>query len=112
MSLNGSAATGVQKLEAHRRCSRCQLIGRDPTADLQWRPGQSQLSASPLQELKDLAQQYGSTLFMALLAVFDILMARWTGQDDVVVGTPIAGRQRRELEELVGFFRQHPGAQG
>ena len=41
---------------------------------------------------------------MTLLAAFEILLARWSGQSDVVVGTPIAGRNRREIEGLIGFF--------
>ncbi|HEX8272115.1 MAG TPA: condensation domain-containing protein, partial [Longimicrobiaceae bacterium] len=54
--------------------------------------------------LRALARAEGSTPFMALLAGFQLLLSRWAGQDDVVVGTPIAGRTHRELEELVGFF--------
>ncbi len=44
------------------------------------------------------------TLFMALLAAFKILLSRYTGQTDVVVGTPIANRNRAETEALIGFF--------
>src|SRR5207248_819005 len=44
------------------------------------------------------------TFFMTLLAAWTILLNRYTGHEDVVVGTPIAGRSRRELEDLVGFF--------
>jgi amino acid adenylation domain-containing protein len=54
--------------------------------------------------LRTLAQQEGATLFMTLLAAFQALLARYSGQDDVVVGSPIAGRTRRELEGLIGFF--------
>ena len=50
------------------------------------------------------ARQRGTTLFMVLLAAFQALLARWSDQDDVVVGSPIAGRTRREIENLVGFF--------
>jgi len=42
--------------------------------------------------------------FMVLLAAFQALLADWSGQDDVVVGSPIAGRTRREVEDLVGLF--------
>ena len=41
---------------------------------------------------------------MMLLAVFQALLARYSGQTDIVVGSPIAGRNRRELEGLIGFF--------
>jgi len=54
--------------------------------------------------LKRVSQQEGATLFMALLAAFQVLLARYTGQDDIVVGSPIANRQRTELEGLIGFF--------
>ncbi|HEX2189102.1 MAG TPA: condensation domain-containing protein, partial [Longimicrobiaceae bacterium] len=54
--------------------------------------------------LHALANGMGATLFMVGLAAFQALLARWTGQDDVVVGSPIANRTRREIEEVVGFF--------
>src|SRR4029077_7305995 len=46
----------------------------------------------------------GATLFMTLMAALHALLHRWSGQDDVCVGTPIAGRPRRGLEEVRGFF--------
>ncbi|WP_244425490.1 condensation domain-containing protein, partial [Bradyrhizobium sp. STM 3843] len=54
--------------------------------------------------LSKLARAEGATLFIVLLAAFDMLLSRWSGQDDVVVGTPIAGRTRAETETLIGFF--------
>jgi amino acid adenylation domain-containing protein len=54
--------------------------------------------------LRALARAEGATLYMTLLAALDVLLARWSGQDDVVVGTPIAGRNRVETEGLIGFF--------
>jgi amino acid adenylation domain-containing protein len=54
--------------------------------------------------LSELGRREDATLFMVLLAAFDVLLARWSGQDDVVVGTPIAGRTRAETEELIGLF--------
>ncbi|MFC4592531.1 non-ribosomal peptide synthetase, partial [Sphaerisporangium corydalis] len=48
--------------------------------------------------------QQGATLFMTLLAAFTTLLSRYSGQDDVSVGTPLAGRDRPELEDMVGFF--------
>ncbi|HSU17608.1 non-ribosomal peptide synthetase [Longimicrobium sp.] len=50
------------------------------------------------------ARREGATLFMVLLAAFQALLHRWTGEEDVVVGTPIANRARPELEGLAGFF--------
>jgi amino acid adenylation domain-containing protein/non-ribosomal peptide synthase protein (TIGR01720 family) len=55
-------------------------------------------------QLRDLGQQEEATLFMTLLAAFQVLLGRYGGQDDVVVGTPIANRVRVELEDLVGIF--------
>src|SRR5262249_56731471 len=54
--------------------------------------------------LKQLSQREGVTLFMSLLAGFQILLARYSGQDDIAVGAPVAGRNRREIEGLIGFF--------
>jgi amino acid adenylation domain-containing protein len=54
--------------------------------------------------LKQLSRSEGATLFMTLLAVFQTLLYRYTGQADIAVGTPIANRQRREIEGLIGFF--------
>ncbi|HET6233025.1 MAG TPA: amino acid adenylation domain-containing protein, partial [Longimicrobiaceae bacterium] len=54
--------------------------------------------------LNDLARREGSTLFMVLLAAFKVLLARYAGQADVVVGTPIAGRTQAETEGLIGLF--------
>jgi amino acid adenylation domain-containing protein len=55
-------------------------------------------------ELRALSQQEGATLFMTLLAAFQILLSRYTGQEDISVGSPIAGRTRAEIEPLIGFF--------
>ncbi|HZF07417.1 MAG TPA: amino acid adenylation domain-containing protein, partial [Thermoanaerobaculia bacterium] len=54
--------------------------------------------------LESLARRSGATRFMALLAVFQALLCRYTGQRDVPVGTPIAGRNRTEVEPLIGLF--------
>jgi amino acid adenylation domain-containing protein/non-ribosomal peptide synthase protein (TIGR01720 family) len=56
------------------------------------------------QALEQLSRKEGVTLYMTLLAAFQILLARYSGQDDVVVGSPIAGRSRPETEGLIGFF--------
>ncbi|WP_164003037.1 non-ribosomal peptide synthetase, partial [Pyxidicoccus caerfyrddinensis] len=62
------------------------------------------LPESVASALSALCQREGVTPFMALLAVWQVLLARYSGQDDVVVGTPIAGRTRSETEGLLGFF--------
>jgi amino acid adenylation domain-containing protein len=63
-----------------------------------------QLPAELLERLRMLGRSEGATLFMVLLAGFQVLLSRYGGTDDVVVGTPIAGRTRREVEPLIGFF--------
>ena len=54
--------------------------------------------------LKALSKKQGVTLFMTLLAAFQTLLYRYTGQEDIVVGSPIANRTRTEVEGLIGFF--------
>jgi amino acid adenylation domain-containing protein len=61
-------------------------------------------SAALLQALQALSRRYGVTLFMTLLAAFQLLLHRYTDQDDIVVGSLIANRNRVETEELIGFF--------
>lgn len=62
------------------------------------------LSEQTTQALKALSRTEGATPFMTLLAAFKLLLSRLTGQQDIVVGTPIAGRNRPETEGLIGFF--------
>ncbi|OLC94176.1 MAG: hypothetical protein AUH86_15135 [Acidobacteria bacterium 13_1_40CM_4_58_4] len=64
----------------------------------------STLSKRLTNSLKVLSQQEGVTLFVTLLAAFLILLLRYTGEDDIVVGTPIANRDQSEIEGLIGFF--------
>ncbi|RDS87023.1 non-ribosomal peptide synthetase, partial [Pseudomonas fluorescens] len=62
------------------------------------------LAAPLLDELKTLAQREGVTLFMLLLASYQVLLHRYSGQQDIRVGVPIANRNRIETERLIGFF--------
>ncbi|HEV3458036.1 MAG TPA: amino acid adenylation domain-containing protein, partial [Thermoanaerobaculia bacterium] len=62
------------------------------------------LAADLTAGLSALARRRGATLFMGLLAALDVLLLRSTGQDDVVIGTPVANRGRRETENLIGLF--------
>ncbi|HEX5748967.1 MAG TPA: amino acid adenylation domain-containing protein [Archangium sp.] len=63
-----------------------------------------QLPPELSQSIKSLARQEGVTPFMLLLAAFQVLLSRYSGQDDISVGSPIAGRNRGEVEGLIGFF--------
>jgi amino acid adenylation domain-containing protein len=65
---------------------------------------QLEFPEKPGAALSALGRESGATLYMVLLAAFDALLYRYTAQDDIVVGTPIAGRNRREVEGLIGFF--------
>ena len=62
------------------------------------------LPRSVLADLKILSSESGSTLFMTLLAVYQLLLHRYSGQKDILVGSPVAGRQSAEIENLIGFF--------
>ena len=95
---------------------RQQLAGAPPTVDLPndgARPSQLnyrgatflfELSEALSESLTALSRREGTTLFMTLLAAFKALLFRYTGQSDIVIGTPVANRNREELEGLIGFF--------
>jgi amino acid adenylation domain-containing protein len=62
------------------------------------------ISRDVTRSLKALSQREGCTLFMTLLALFDVLLCRYSGQNDILIGTPIANRNRVDIEKLIGFF--------
>ncbi|HLL45233.1 MAG TPA: condensation domain-containing protein, partial [Longimicrobiaceae bacterium] len=105
-----------ETLDAQLAFWREQLRGAPPLLELPTRRPRSPLSAGrgaahPVAlpdnvagALRALARREAATPFMVLLAAWQALLARWSGQDDVVVGTPIAGRTRVEVEGLIGFF--------
>ncbi len=62
------------------------------------------LTGEMSERLRELSRREGVTLFMTLLAAFQVLLSRYSGQRDIVVGSPIAGRNRVETEGLIGFF--------
>lgn len=63
-----------------------------------------QISPQFIEALRSFAQHEGSTLFMVLLAAFQVLLYRYTGQPDFVIASPIANRHYEEIERLIGFF--------
>ncbi|WP_152249856.1 non-ribosomal peptide synthetase, partial [Xanthomonas maliensis] len=63
-----------------------------------------ELDVALSEALRELSQRHGTTLFMTLLAAWGVLLARLSGQDQVVIGTPTANRTRSELEPLIGLF--------
>ncbi|WP_420130680.1 amino acid adenylation domain-containing protein [Longimicrobium sp.] len=62
------------------------------------------VDAQVARRVDDLARAEGATRFQLLLGAFQLLLARWSGQDDVVVGSPVAGRGRPETEGMIGLF--------
>ena len=63
-----------------------------------------EIDADLTRRLKELARRERATLFMTLLAAFQVLLHRYSGQEDVAVGVPVAGRSAPEVEPLIGFF--------
>jgi amino acid adenylation domain-containing protein len=68
--------------------------------DVHWQ----RLPARLLERVQTLARRHDTTLFVTLQAAFSVLLARWSGDTDVVIGTPIANRRHEELTPLIGFF--------
>lgn len=62
------------------------------------------LEAELVDRLRQISREQGATLFMCLQAAFAFLLGRWSGQTDVVIGTPVAGRDRAEAGGLIGCF--------
>jgi len=65
----------------------------------------SKVSADLTKHLKKLASQEKATLFMALITAYKILLFRYNGQEDILIGTPVNNRDRTELQDLVGYFQ-------
>jgi amino acid adenylation domain-containing protein len=63
-----------------------------------------EIDTDQLDALRALSREHGATLYMTLLAALQTLLSRISGQHDILVGSPIAGRTRAELENLIGFF--------
>jgi hypothetical protein len=64
----------------------------------------SELPAETTTAVRELARRSGATLFSTLLALFQVTLSRWTGEDDIVVGTPVANRIRPDVRETMGYF--------
>ena len=103
--LQGSLAYWQQKLQGELPA--LNLPTDRPRPTVQTFKGDRAKLVLPLtlkQELKDLSRQQRVTLFMTLLTAFKILLYRYTGQTDLLVGSPIANRSKAEIEQLIGFF--------
>ncbi|WP_420007375.1 amino acid adenylation domain-containing protein [Xanthomonas sacchari] len=105
-----------QALEPHLAYWQQQLAGipslhrlpldrpRPPQQDYTGAVVERRLDAAACAGLHALAAQHRASLFMLLRAAFAVLLSRWSGDEDVVIASPSAGRSRRELEPLIGFF--------
>ncbi|HMN80094.1 MAG TPA: amino acid adenylation domain-containing protein [Burkholderiaceae bacterium] len=77
---------------------------RSTRPDYQGRTLRFAIDADVMAPIRTIARQHDATLFQVLLAAFDVLLARYGGQTDVIVGSPVAGRARAETEGLIGYF--------
>ena len=100
-----SSRTGARVWRGPRRCSSCPPTGRDlPVESHRGAIYSFTLPLELAQALRGLSRREGATLFMTLLSGFTLLLSRYSGQQDLLVGTPVANRSRAEIEDLVGFF--------
>jgi amino acid adenylation domain-containing protein len=79
-------------------------FGRPPIQSTRGNSYRFSIDNSIVSPLRELGQSHQSTLFMTLLAAFKTLLYRYSGQEDICIGTPTAGRESRETEDLIGFF--------
>ena len=79
-------------------------VPEQPEAALRPRRLVSELPANVTASVKDVARRNGATLFSTLLAAFQVTLSRWTGTEDIVVGTPVANRTRPDVRETMGYF--------
>lgn len=77
---------------------------RPPVQSFQGSTVSRTVSRSLSAKFRDLCRREGVTLFMGLVAAFQALLARYTGREDIVIGTPVAGRDQRHTGDLIGFF--------
>ncbi|MGB3656117.1 MAG: amino acid adenylation domain-containing protein [Rivularia sp. (in: cyanobacteria)] len=77
---------------------------RPPVQSFQGAAREFELSPQLSERLRFLSKQQGATLFMTLLAAFQVLLYRYTSQEDICIGSPIANRNQSQIEGLIGFF--------
>ncbi|MCK4258962.1 MAG: amino acid adenylation domain-containing protein [Halanaerobiales bacterium] len=65
---------------------------------------EAEIDGELIVKLRELAIQTGSTLYMVLLTAYNVLLSKYTGQEDIVIGSPIAGRRHADLENIIGMF--------
>ncbi|MES2316843.1 MAG: amino acid adenylation domain-containing protein [Pseudomonadota bacterium] len=77
---------------------------RPPQQNFKARSFEAHLDASLADRLNTLAREQDATLFMLLQSAFALLLSRWSGEQDIMLAVPVAGRSRTELDPLIGFF--------
>ena len=86
-------------------CSICRVDRpRPPAPSFRGARVTVEIPASVTAKLNAVSRREGATLFMTLLAALQIVLCRWSGQDDIAVGVPVANRERPELEGIIGLF--------
>jgi len=105
-----------ERLAAHRRYWQEHLKGplpvlklpvnkvRPPVKSYEGATIEQKINEEVTRAIKQLGEQQGCTLFMSLLAAVRILLYKYTGQEDMVIGTPVAGREHQDLEGQIGFY--------
>ncbi len=97
--------TGARRFPKICRCWSCPPTGRvppSPPGGVRWK--RARIPAPLLEALKELGRSEGLTPYMMLLAVFQVLLYRYSGQDDIIVGGATNTRTRPEFEPLIGYF--------
>ena len=79
-------------------------LPRPPVQTYRGKVVDAELSLEVREQLKQIGRESGATFFMTLMAAFNVLLWRYTQQEEILVGTPIANRNRAEIEGLIGFF--------
>lgn len=84
-----------------------ELPTRNPRAEVQGHEGAAEyfeIDAATMERLSQFSRQQGATLFMVMMALFKVLLWRYSGQRDLIVGMPISGRSHADINQLIGFF--------
>ena len=99
-----TSSTGAPRWRGRPRRCRCRRTGRAGRAAAAASGRRCGWRAALVAALRDLARREGVTLFMVLQAALSLVLGRWSGQTDILLGTPVANRTRHEIEGLIGFF--------
>ena len=99
-----SGRTGKKSSAANCRCFSCSLIIRAQVQSFEGDRVSAKLPKMLRERLQKLAEKNGATLYMVLLSAYYTLLSKYSGQEDIIVGTPSAGRNHSDTEGLIGMF--------